>query len=131
MKNIFFLIALLISTISFGQTDSIQKEKALVVVEKMPEFKGGDNARNKFIQKNIKYPQEAYKAKIGGTSYINFIVEKDGSLSEIRVLKGVKDCPACDAEAIRVIGLMPKWIPGEQGGRVVRTMFNIPIKFVP
>lgn len=127
MKNLLLLITLLISTITFSQTE----ENPLDIVERMPEFKGGEEKRVKFLQKNIKYPKDAQKAKVGGMSYITFVVEKDGSITGVSILKANKECPSCDTEAVRVTKSMPKWVPGEQSGKKVRVQFNMPIKFTP
>ena len=92
-----------------------------------PEFVGGEDMMARFIQDNIKYPSQAVKKNIKGTSYIHFIVQTDGSLSDVKVLKSAH--PLLDAEAIRVIKKMPNWIPGKQYNRVVRVKFVLPIRF--
>ena len=126
MKTFLLLITLLITSIAFAQNDSIEKEPILSIVEQMPKFIGGDNAMAKFIQKNIKPPNHVNG---GGTCFITFVVEKDGSITNVAVLRGAKDCPQCDEEALRVVKLMPNWSPGEQNGRKVRTQYNLPLKF--
>jgi TonB family protein len=98
------------------------------VVEEQPYFPGGDDARHKFIEENIHYPDSALKNKIQGKVFVTFIVEKDGSLSNVRVLKGIDG--GLDEEAVRVIKMMPKWIPGRQRGTPVRVQCNLPIKFI-
>lgn len=109
--------------------DDIPDSNAIfVVVEENPEFPGGDEARIKFIQENLKYPKSALENEIKGTVYVSFVVEKDGSITNIRLLRGFH--PDCDAEAIRIIKLFPKWIPGKQKGKVVRVQFNMPVKFM-
>ncbi len=97
------------------------------VVESMPQFPGGDAERMKFLQKNIKYPQMARESGIQGTVYVTFVVEPDGSVSDVRILRGIGG--GCDEEAMRVINLMPKWNSGMQRGKPVRVQFNMPIKF--
>lgn len=97
------------------------------VVEDMPQFPGGDEARIKYMQENIKYPEEARKKGIQGTVYVTFVVEKNGKISDVRVLRGIGG--GCDEEAIRVIQNMPDWIPGKQRGEAVRVQFNTPIRF--
>lgn len=131
MKNLFLLIALSTSIASFAQSDSTKKEAPLVIVEQMPEFIGGNTAMTKYIQKNFQYPPEAHKLKEGAKCYVTFVVEKDGAVDEVRVLKGVAGCPTCDAEAVRVVSSMPNWTPGMQNGRKVRTQFNLPLMFRP
>jgi TonB family protein len=98
-----------------------------VVVEQMPGFPGGDEARMKYLMENINYPEEARKKGIQGTVYAQFIVEKDGKIGEVRVLRGIGG--GCDEEAVRVIKNMPDWIPGRQRGENVSVQFNMPIRF--
>jgi len=97
------------------------------VVEESPSFPGGDVARIKFLQENINYPQMARESGIQGTVYVTFVVEKNGSVTDVRILRGIGG--GCDEEAIRVIKAMPKWNPGKQRGKPVRVQFNMPIKF--
>ena len=89
-----------------------------------------ENALGIFINKNIKYPQSEKKRRITGTSYVSFIIEKDGSISDIKVIKGIPNGEGCDQEAIRVVSMMPKWIPGKIYGTPVKVKLNLPIKFV-
>jgi protein TonB len=81
----------------------------------------------KFLRQNIKYPAEAIRKQIEGKVIINFIVEKDGSVSNVKVLNGIGG--GCDEEALRVIKLMPRWNPGKQSGMPVRVLFNLPITY--
>ena len=98
-----------------------------IVVEQMPEFPGGDRALMDFVKDNIQYPAEAKEKGIKGLLYVNFIVEPDGSLSNIKVLKGVGG--GCDEEAIRLVESMPKFKPGMQNGEAVRVSYTIPVIF--
>ena len=98
-----------------------------IVVEQMPEFPGGDRALMDFVKDNIQYPAEAKEKGIKGLLYVNFIVEPDGSLSNIKVLKGVGS--GCDEEAIRIVESMPKFKPGMQNGEAVRVSYTIPVIF--
>jgi len=93
----------------------------------MPSYPSGDNARIDFMVKNITYPEKAKKNNIQGTVFVTFVIETDGSITNVKVLRGIGG--GCDEEAVRVIKLMPKWNPGMQRGEAVRTQFNIPIKF--
>lgn len=95
--------------------------------EQPPAFPGGEQARMTFLQRNIMYPAAAKKNKIQGPVYVSFVVEKNGSISNIRVLKGIGY--GCDEEAVRVIGLMPAWTPGIQNGNTVRVQVIIPLAF--
>jgi len=95
--------------------------------EQEPAYPGGDEAMQAFIKENITYPEEAKNNKEQGRVFVKFFVEKDGSITEISIVRGVS--PSLDAEAIRIIELMPKWIPGEQFGRPVRFHVVVPIAF--
>ena len=95
------------------------------VSEVMPQYPGGPNEIMRYIQENIKYPQSAKDNKIEGRVFVTFVVEKDGSITNATVLRGIDK--ECDAEALRVVSSMPKWNPGQQDGKNVRTQFTIPI----
>ena len=107
--------------------EEVQGNNVYKVVEKMPEFPGGNLAMNKFLAENIKYPQAAKSKGVQGVVYVAFIIEKDGSVSNVSVLRGVGS--GCNEEAMRVVSSMPKWKPGEDKGKPVRVEFNLPIKF--
>ena len=98
-----------------------------VVVEQMPEFPGGDKELYQFIADNLKYPAEAKEKGIKGRVFVNFIVEPDGSVSDIRVLRGIGG--GCDEEAVRVVESMPKFKPGIQNGEAVRVSYTVPVNF--
>jgi len=97
------------------------------VTESEPEFPGGEEKRIQFLRDNLNYPQIARDNNIQGTVYVTFVVTKDGKISDVKVLRGISK--ECDEEAVRVIKLMPKWKPGEQMGKPVNVLFNMPIKF--
>jgi len=100
------------------------------VVEEMPEPYGGIGVFYKYISSHIVYPRTEMEAGISGKTYIKFVVERDGSLSDFQVLKGVLGCKACDNEAIRVIKNYPeKWKPGKQNGQLARVYYTLPIIF--
>jgi len=107
--------------------EEISEYGIFTVVEESPQYPGGDELRLKFLSENIKYPQAAREASVQGTVYITFVVEADGTITNTRVLRGIGK--GCDEEALRVIKLMPKWLPGKQRGKPVRVQFNLPIKF--
>ncbi len=109
------------------EEEEIVEWKIFKVVEKNPKFPGGDLARIKFFRDNIKYPGMAIETGIHGTVYVNFVVEPDGSISNISVGRGIGG--GCDEEAVRVVKMMPKWKPGRQRGKAVRVSFNLPIHF--
>jgi len=103
------------------------EEVIFTVVESMPDFPGGDAARIKYLNENIKYPQMARESGIQGRVFVTFVVEKDGNVTDVRIMRGIGG--GCDEEAIRVIKNMPKWNPGKQRGKSVRVQFNMPILF--
>ncbi len=97
------------------------------LVEEFPSFDGGDVAYIKFIQKNLIYPEKARRMGIEGRIFVQFIVEKDGSLTNIKVLRGIGG--DCNEEAIRVLKNSPKWLPGKQRGKAVRVQMVVPMTF--
>ena len=97
------------------------------VVEEMPQFLGGVSKLMEFITKNLQYPESAQEQGIQGRVIAQYVVEKDGSVSNIRVIRGVSE--ELDAEAVRVLKLMPKWTPGKQNGKPVRCRYTIPVQF--
>jgi TonB family protein len=103
------------------------QDTIFTVVEKMPMFPGGEDARVKYMVENIKYPDEARNKGITGVVFVTFVVEKEGKITSVKVIRGIGG--GCDEEAVRVIKNMPNWEPGKQKGEAVRTQFNIPIKF--
>jgi TonB family protein len=106
---------------------AIKKDRVFALVEEMPKFPGGDEAWSKYISTALKYPPEAKKKGIQGPVYIMFVIEKDGSVSEAKVLKGIGS--DCDEEALRVVKESPKWEPGKHNGSPVRVQLHLPVKF--
>ena len=102
-------------------------DEFFMVVENMPEFPGGDLGLMKYIQKNVKYPAIAKEYNITGKVYVSFIVDKSGSVTNVKIVRGVDK--NLDAEALRVVKSLPKYKPGKQRGKAVRVMFTIPINF--
>ena len=110
------------------QKETPQKEEVIFrVVEQMPEFPGGMQKALEFLGKNIKYPVAAQEAKIEGRVIVQFVVGRDGSVSDAKVMRGVN--PELDAEAVRVVSIMPNWIPGKQRGKAVAVKYTMPIMF--
>jgi periplasmic protein TonB len=109
------------------EEEQVQEQEIFIVVEDPPSFPGGDEARIRFLSENIRYPQMARESGIQGTVFVTFVVETDGSVTSVRVLRGIGG--GCDEEAVRVIQAMPKWNAGKQRGRPVRVQFNMPIRF--
>jgi len=103
------------------------EEEIFVVVENMPEFPGGELALRKFIATAIKYPSIAQENGIQGKVFVNFVVDKDGSISNAKIARGVD--PSIDKEALRVVMTLPKWKPGMQRGKNVRVSYTVPISF--
>ena len=105
--------------------DTTAGDKVYKVCEQMPTYEGGDAALMKYIGENLKYPEEAKERGLQGRVVVGFIIEKDGSLTNFKVLRAVDR--ALDAEALRVVKGMPKWIPGRQNGQCVRVRYLLPI----
>lgn len=103
------------------------EDEVYMSVEKTPEFPGGTNTMFDFIRKNVKYPESAKEKGIEGRVYVNFVIDKDGSISDIKVLRGL--CKEIDEEAVRVVKAMPKWNPGMQDGEPVRVQYTLPFYF--
>lgn len=103
------------------------ENKVFDIVENMPEFPGGMGALNKFLRENVRYPVVAQENGVQGRVTIQFVVEKDGSVSDVKVAKSVD--PSLDKEALRVVKSMPKWIPGKQNGAAVRVKYMVPVTF--
>ena len=97
------------------------------VVENNPEFPGGEDALYKYLAENIRYPEQAKKENVQGRVFVRFVVDKDGSVVNSEVLRGIGN--GCDEEALRVVNAMPKWTPGKQRGKAVRVWYNLPIIF--
>jgi periplasmic protein TonB len=109
------------------QPEEEEEAQIFTVVESMPGFPGGEAARIKYLNENIKYPQMARESGIQGRVFVTFVVEKDGKVTDVRVLRGIGG--GCDEEAVRVIKNMPNWNAGKQRGKPVRVQFNMPILF--
>ena len=103
------------------------EEKPVYGVEQMPEFPGGEAELLKFIQENLHYPTSASEMGVEGRVTIRFVVSKTGEVTNVEVIRGLE--PMCDKEAIRVVKLMPKWIPGRQNGRNVPVYFTLPVLY--
>jgi len=114
--------------IEVAQEEEIAEEQIFVVVEEAPSFPGGEEARLRFLSDNIRYPQMAREAGIQGSVFITFVVERDGSVTDVRITRGIGG--GTDEEAIRVVRKMPRWTPGRQRGQPVRVQFTMPIRFV-
>ena len=129
MKKLLFLSAFL-CTLSFGafaQSEVSVDDEVFVVVEEQAEFPGGLDSMYAYIVKNLKYPELAKEKGIEGRVFVSFIIEKDGSISNILVKRAIGG--GCEEAAVEMIKNMPKWKPGKQRGKPVRFQFVLPIKF--
>ncbi len=104
-----------------------EETKVFDVVEQMPSFPGGPSALFEYLSKNIKYPPVAEENGVQGRVIVSFVVERDGSITDVRVVKSVD--PSLDREAQRVVKSMPRWIPGKQNGQAVRVKYTVPVTF--
>ncbi|HMO32788.1 MAG TPA: energy transducer TonB [Lacibacter sp.] len=104
------------------------KAEIFTNVEKYPEFPGGADALSRYLSNNLRYPQEALEDGISGIVYIEFIVDTDGGISEVKIIKDIGG--GCGREALRVVRRMPNWVPGEQGGLKVKVRYTLPVRFV-
>ncbi len=106
---------------------SAVSNEIFVVVDQQPEFAGGMSKLYKYLSETINYPERAKRDSIQGRVFVSFIVEKDGSITDVKLLRGIGS--GCDEEAVRAVAEMPNWKPGEMKGKSVRVRFNLPIKF--
>ena len=120
-------LLLMVNTNAMAQSKKIANDKVLEKAEVMPQFPGGDQAMMKFVSENVQYPEEAKEKGISGRVMVGFIVEKDGSISDVKVVKGIGG--GCDEEAVRVVKAMSKWKPGKEKGKPVRVSYMMPIFF--
>lgn len=107
--------------------EAVAEEEIFQVVEESPSFPGGEEALQEFIRKSLSYPIAAQESGIQGRVYIGFVVEKDGSITDVTVLRGIGG--GCDEAAVNVVKKLPKWKAGKQRGKAVRCRFSIPISF--
>ena len=130
-KNVSLKVALMMLVLLFSfMTSTAQTKKNNMVfdiVEVMPQDPGGQIAMLQYLMKNIKYPEQAMKEGIQGRVTVRFIVEKDGSISDVKPVLSVH--PLLNKEAVRVVKSMPKWSPGKHNGKPVRVRFNLPVMF--
>jgi len=110
------------------EEEEAEEGQVFFIVEDMPEFPGGELALRKFIANSIKYPVIAQENGIQGKVYVNFVVDKDGSITNARIARGVDS--SLDKEALRVVNTLPKWKPGQQRGKPVKVSYTVPINFV-
>lgn len=126
MKKLLFILTFLLPLFAAAQTDTTVEQEIFDIVEEAPSYPGGEDARAKFIRDNLVYPDSAIKKGLEGKVYLQFIVETDGSVSNVKAIRKFDE--DCANEAIRVIKLM-KWNPGKQRGKAVRVKVVLPIVF--
>jgi TonB family protein len=130
--SIIFLLLLAVN-FSFAQSKApatSQPAKATTVLtkaEQMPSFPGGEEKLYQFLSENIKYPTEALDKKIEGTVLVTFVVNENGKISDVRMAKRMAN--GMDQEAIRVVKMMPNWVPGMDNGKAVAVQYTLPVKF--
>jgi len=114
-------------SVQFTQPEEPQPEETIQLTEYQPEFPGGQAALLEFLRRHVKYPAAAQESGVQGRVIVQFFVNRDGSVTDPVVLRSVS--PMLDREAVRVVSSMPRWRPGMQGGRTVRTTYTIPVSF--
>lgn len=112
---------------NFVLQDTSKKDNSEIILDRYPEFRGGMKEFYQYIASSLNYPKKARRKKIQGKVFIQFVVDKDGSIIDVKVLQGVH--PKLDEEALRVIRESPKWIPAMHEGKIVKARMNIPINF--
>lgn len=128
-KLALLLLAIFLTNMAFCQEEkkvSVDDE-VFVLVEEQAEFPGGMDSMYAYIVKNLKYPEAAEEKGIQGRVFVQFVIEKDGSISNVKILRGIGG--GCEEAAVEMVKNMPKWKPAKQRGKPVRCQFNLPIKF--
>lgn len=129
MKRIIFIVLAILAALSINaqSEENPVEEDVYDVVEEMPRFPEGISALFEYVSKSIQYPEAAKMKEVQGRGIVTFIVEKDGSISNAKVVKSVE--PSLDEEALRVVSAMPKWVPGKECGEPVRVKYTLPVTF--
>lgn len=129
MRTIFLLLVSVCFTFQVhAQADSVSTEvKTTTTLERKPSFPGGESEMFRYLADNVRYPLEAKDAGISGTVYAQFTVYKDGTIKNVKILRGIGG--GCDEEVIRVISHMPKWTPAMQRGKAISVAMNLPVSF--
>ncbi len=133
MKRFFILLLsmLLAGGVAMAQSNGSATVggEIYTVVEQSPDFPGGEDALIQWLGTHVQYPEEAKKKAVEGTVFVTFVVEKDGSISDVKVLNPKAETAVLEQEAVRVVRTMPKWKAGKSHGKKVRVQFNLPIVF--
>jgi len=117
-----------VEIIDIVEEEEVAEPEIFTIVEDMPSFPGGEAKLFEYLGKSIKYPAMAKDAGVQGVVYVTFVVMENGSIENVKVLRGIGG--GCDEEAVRVVKKMPKWSPGKQRGKPVRVQYNLPIRFI-
>lgn len=120
-------VMLFANTKVMAQNEDAREEPLWDICEEMPEYFGGMDSLRSYLSHNINYPEEAKEKELSGRVYIQFVIEKDGSVNDVKVMRSVD--PLLDNEAVRVVKAMPKWKPGIEKGKPVRVKYVLPIIF--
>jgi protein TonB len=107
--------------------EPVEKQETFITAEEMPFYPGGDTERIKFLAANIQYPQQASELGIQGTVYLQFVVDSNGNITDVKIMRGIGG--GCEEEALRVVAKMPQWHPGKQNGKAVRVLYTMPVSF--
>lgn len=126
MRRLLILLMLFAAYGAKGQDTTVKKE-TFQYVEQMPEYPGGTTSMEAYIKQNLKYPEVAIRKGTCGKVYIKFVVDVDGAITDVAVVRGIGN--ECDEEALRVVKEMPQWNPGKQRGKPVRVALTIPVNF--
>lgn len=130
MKKLLFILLFILPFIGFSQQlpeKDPSDENVFIAVEVMPEFPGGTTAMMEYLSKSVKYPSDALAVKITGKVYVSFVINENGKVTDVKVLRGIGT--SCDKEAIRVVSEMPDWTPGTQNEKPVKVKYTLPIAF--
>lgn len=117
-----------VEIIEIVEEEEVAEPEIFSIVEDMPSFPGGEAKLFEYLGKSTKYPSMAKDAGVQGVVYVTFVVMEDGSIKNVKVLRGIGG--GCDEEAVRVVESMPSWSPGKQRGKPVRVQYNLPIRFI-
>lgn len=140
MKNLLLISTLqVVCAVAFSQEplpdpkpkEPVENQEQIIydLVDEPASFLGGRVALIKYIADNLKYPTVAEDAGLEGKCYLQFVVSMNGYISNVKIKRGVPDCPECDIEAVRMVKAMPKWIPGKVSGKAVNSTFILPVTF--
>jgi TonB family protein len=125
IQLLFFVVLFAMPSVNLAQ--SAKQTESFSIVEQMPIYPGGEEAMMKFIAENLKYPESAKNAKVQGMILVQFVINKEGAVQDVKVLRPLQ--ADCDTEAIRLISAMPNWQPGMQDNKPVNVTLNLPIQF--